>query len=295
MAVNTQDLYWSRAVSNLQWHDFLKSDESVVTQAMQPMIKPADAIDFYETMIRTASVFVLGDEVMPGIESCDDMPIPFQLPPLPFPRMWIEIWSDMDGHGKGFELQEQGCTMVAWAISEVERGAKWDVVVASLLWSRKDHDEGLMYIDTDAMTTPGLAPMRITPETVYFPSDDDGGEWVVEKELSIAATVVEMLHYITSIGTDTVEEPIGRGIRRAYSRKTKGWKHPQVYKVKLTNSVRKEGHSDREFHCRWMVRGHWRHYRDGTKTWVKAYIKGPAGAPWRGRPIYTDERGKEAA
>lgn len=41
----------------------------------------------------------------------------------------------------------------------------------------------------------------------------------------------------------------------------------------------------REYKYRRMVRGHWRRLPEKS-MWIKAYIKGPAGAPWKGRPVY---------
>jgi hypothetical protein len=61
----------------------------------------------------------------------------------------------------------------------------------------------------------------------------------------------------------------------------------QPYWVSMADSgSTARGASDRTYHCRWLVSGHWRHYRTGDKTWIRAYVKGPKGAPWKGRPVH---------
>lgn len=97
---------------------------------------------------------------------------------------------------------------------------------------------------------------------------------------------IEFAHLVNARGVNVGEVIVPRGQRRRFQRKR--LVHPRVYFVVIggEDDDERQGHSEREYHCRWLVRGHWRRFKSGERTWVRPYIKGPAGAPWRGRPVY---------
>jgi hypothetical protein len=76
------------------------------------------------------------------------------------------------------------------------------------------------------------------------------------------------------------EAPLPRAARR---RALRSLKHGTVNVITLRRA-KHQYDSDhvpimRNWTCRWIVQGHWRHYRDGHKTWIHPYIKGPDGMP----------------
>ena len=101
-----------------------------------------------------------------------------------------------------------------------------------------------------------------------------------------AWTAILLVQLIDVLGARQVELQVPRPHRRAHERQFQH-DHPKVYFVDLRQAGEKKGSAgSREYHHRWLVRGHWRQLASGRRTWVRPYVKGPAGAPWQGRPVY---------
>ena len=97
---------------------------------------------------------------------------------------------------------------------------------------------------------------------------------------------ISLVQIIDVLGARHVQLDVPRPHRRAHERRF-GLPHPQVYFVDLRQAgEKKAGAGGHQYNHRWLVRGHWRHLPSGRRTWVRPYVKGPAGAPWRGRPVY---------
>jgi hypothetical protein len=124
-----------------------------------------------------------------------------------------------------------------------------------------------------------------------FPDDAEEREQLPEGDplprAMAAWQAILLVQLIDVLGARQVELSIPRPHRRAHERRHQH-SHPAVYFVDLRQAGDQKPGSGREYRHRWLVRGHWRHLADGRRTWVRPYVKGPAGAPWRGRPIYVD-------
>ena len=79
-------------------------------------------------------------------------------------------------------------------------------------------------------------------------------------------------------------------VERAARRRAENLKYQQVHVVQLRRTARRDTGPPRkvDWSCTWLVRGHPRAaphggtFADGrSETWVKPYIKGPEGAPFR--------------
>lgn len=216
-----------------------------------------------------------------------DAPEELELPPLPFPQILVEadteeswtVTGDEKGNGNRVEFYVE-----AIAIQEVDQGELWYVVY-------------FISGDTPIITTPWgrslsdfqAVPAFLTRKGVSFETSDEG---VVEIPHGpgrdpFHALPVEMVHYIDARGVTVLPCPTyTRQIRRNLERKYRV-SAPKIYWVRVDDKYVDEspGRGERTYHCRWLVRGHWRRKKEG-KTWVRPHIKGPAGAPWKGRPVY---------
>jgi hypothetical protein len=103
-----------------------------------------------------------------------------------------------------------------------------------------------------------------------------------------------LVHVLHTLGAKTSDYSIPRSQRRRFERRF-GYEHPKFYRVDLRGSdSEKSGISDWHYRHRWLVRGHYRLSEAGLHnvpgkglcTWVRPYVKGPAGAPWKGRAVY---------
>jgi hypothetical protein len=76
--------------------------------------------------------------------------------------------------------------------------------------------------------------------------------------------------------TEQREAPLARPARRRAARTLK---HGTVNVVTLRRAKRDPSGEPApvRWSCRWIVQGHWRHYKDGTRTWIRPYLKGPDG------------------
>lgn len=287
--------------------------EDVVTHCLDPAqpIKLEDqmesavaqpAHEYIIALCRTSILHIVSaKESTQMIMSAGEYPMP-ELPPLPFSRVAIEAQEDL-----GWLVESQNLVdpdkprvYIIWAvfISERTQGECWDV---TLYWGLYE-DEG--YDDSQG----------IVPFISYTLKAEDGGIKIHSAYESEGVRLPPDAHTAKAlwsipielaqiIGADSVpHEPVGfvsRQQRRQWQSKHPyviTTDKPRVYFVNLAHAgeAHEKGDGSRVYHCRWLVRGHWRHFKSGGRvakrtTWVKAYVKGPVGAPWKGRPIYTDD------
>lgn len=185
-----------------------------------------------------------------------------ELPPLPFPKMALESSTDVCLGTK------EGPLLDALVIHGDQEG--W--LVGELYEKPGD----AMWLQQSQIVPGGLA------KTLTL----DG--W--EENPHLASQAVELVHLVTARGVSVERIIAPRATRRRFARET-GTEYPEFHFVNIRDAGEKEtgDGSGRTYQCRWVVRGHWRHLASGKTTWVTSHIKGPAGAPWRGTPIYVRE------
>lgn len=206
-------------------------------------------------------------------------------PPLPFPRIWIEMthlqpymrFADKR-EGEGGARRET-MDMLGAAIAEIEQGRVWDVYFP-------------IKFDQDAEFF--VLAMRIAPGGVISCDDMIYPQSVKEvRDLAVAGA-----HLITARNVPTEAVTLPRHQRKRLDAAVFPKGQPSIYFVNLSASGEhgSSGAGSREYHVRWLVRGHWRHTDSGRTfctccqppqiaSWVAAYIKGPVGAPWKGRQL----------
>lgn len=202
---------------------------------------------------------------------------PLQLPPLPFPRIVFESDEPFPWPVKN-EQGETVMRMEAVAIEEQAEGSRW---------------HGVLFYQLPGVAINGNEERLSILHAAEFVLTSSAIEWIQtddkrEREDVIRKAIVEAVHYIVAKGVTLTSIKSSRQVRRANERK--GIATPeQVYWVRVADEhihALTPGDGTREYHCRWLVRGHWRRIEEARRVWVRPYIKGPAGAPWRGRPIY---------
>jgi hypothetical protein len=283
-------------------------------------------------MARTAAIFQVPDEALEVFASTP--PTEIELPPLPYPRMWFDC-IDPDGALKPFLRVESTLPRLPeweedyevrpgrmksdpmdaewFSVAEVVQGRSWDVAVG---WSPKPDD--------DALTTPNLGRVGGIGLWRLTSPPDGEGLWAYEtgdplnytdRERGLVgipplepdeaeggaaafarACLLNAVHLVTARRVRHRPWPMPRGQRKDLGRHGMAMP-PRLYRVDLSEAgdIRR-GASDREYHVRWLVRGHWRlaegggtyvPHKGGDCTWVRPYVKGPPDAPWKGRPVYT--------
>lgn len=250
-----------------------------------------DTAMWFTGLFRSCIGFCIDSDVLlEAVQSGDNQTLP-PLPPLPFRKIAVQASDNgplfaVEGHalaamdGKRYAT-EAATTIVAQAIFEIERGTRWRVIQAGIVQNEKIF---------------ALAAHDITPETIRPLAYPSRGAYDPIKFADVGYVpdscrlAVEAAHLITSRGVSLVEvDAADRHERKRLARRNS--RPPRLYWVDINAGqvTRIDGPAAREYHCRWLVRGHWRHFASGDRTWVKSYIKGPAGAPWRGRPVYMVE------
>jgi len=291
--------------------------ETLTAPALHPIMRgilnpKSSAWVTFALLSRTAILFVVDhDEFAEVAGSAGEAPVrEFGLPPLPFPRVVAECsedvtWALHDNNGEWtFDLE-------LFMINEQISGEKWNVVM--LLRKADTYDDPEQYLFLYDLYADGS--VIFYQRGTAHPNLDRLHEAQTREELIAALdelrdtnlgdamhaekvdpddehailarkTVVEFAHLVSARGVTVEHLNVPRPQRRRFERKR--IVHPQVYFVFIDDEemIEYDGRSDREYHCRWMVRGHWRHFRSGDRIWIRPYIKGPAGAPWKGRPIY---------
>lgn len=250
---------------------------------------------------------VSAQETTAVLQSAEDYPMP-ELPPLPFPRIAIEA-EEINGWIVKTEQQNQ-YSVYAIFISEREQGRIWDC-----MWYWGDANDYDRAYSDDEQYVPYIAwTIRAAEgEGIHVVSawqDDDG---IVDSHISYAAAKILTKFAIELAQIISADKIPHLPIKHVSRQQRRHWqsKHPYIittdkpraYYVDLHSAgetSHEEGDGSRVYHVRWLVRGHWRHLtggptKDGKRvfakksTWIKAHVKGPVGAPWKGRPIYINK------
>lgn len=303
-------------------HEELPVDELIVRQAMEdPLWTPdfiSSAIDtnaVFLTVLRTGSIFILDeDEALPAISSL--APEMAAFPPLPFTRIWIEL-RGADGNAAPFASYErnngdpvgeadaalngQSLQILGTGLVEVVQGQVWDLLTPFAL-VRRGELPPLYSVIGHRLTPKGFTEEDFKSASAVL------GEAAVRTQEAILSLAVTAAHLIVAENVPHEEYILPRHQRRRMEREWNPYKtyKPKIYFVNLKAAGEKRKRNPggvpgyREYHSRWLVRGHWRQYPDklgvggrrwsGKRVWVKPYVKGPAGAPWRGRPIYVEKK-----
>lgn len=268
--------------------------------------KAVDELNLMRTvaaMLRTATLFVVDhDEAQQAIATAGDCPMD-EFPPLPYPRIAFECSEDV---GWQVYLNTTAPTEAAARLDIEQRVANGEdpayiidlVMVNEAQQGREWHVIHLTRIPDTDMPTGDVRQavcLRLTSDggvqvAKATQGDEDPTQTWEDPPPGLAApslltrTPVELAHLVNARGVSLVDISSRADRRRAARR---GFVFPSVYWVDLRSSFEtNRGASDREYHCRWLVRGHWRHLDETRRTWVRPYIKGPTGAPWKGRPVY---------
>lgn len=249
---------------NEDWPDRPTEDDKPA-RAQVARVAEAVGTEALVALIRTGGIFVVFGEDATGAD--DDGFLWGELPRLPFPRLYVEF---VDQDGDPCRVTEQdGVEVVGFGIAEIEEGRDWLVV-------------------QHAVSEKGIAGIPCRYKSGGVLQDAFGTARAAEIGGSVMLPVI-CAHLLDARGVKATEVKFPRPQRRRYERAW-GKVPPRVYRVEIGGSEESHhpGSSDRTYSCRWLVRGHWRNFDDGRKSWVRPYVKGPKNAPWRGRPVYTN-------
>lgn len=290
------------------------------THAVEGETPRYDAEHALSAVLRTGGIYVIE---YPGNAFEVPPPPELDLPPLPLRRLWVEA---RDGENITslcrFYDEERDAETFIFGLGVIERteGVEWDLVTVGVnvtqatarrkkqadfdepvsAWSSPDRN-GLIEHAAPAVMRYNAAENRIVSymgqgNVGEAASGDGASEW-------LRGLAVNAIHLITAKRVPRIAATWSRQARRAFERRH-GIPFPILYYVDLNEAGETRlGVSDRIYVHRWLVQGHWRLNENGQKfiehkgglcVWVKPYVKGPAGAPWKGRPIYR-RRGEPAA
>lgn len=278
----------------------------------EDLMRSREHDELLTTVLRTGGLFVFTKDDIP---TGGMMPAEV-LPPLPFPRMWIEVSGIAQDECAFIDLDGRRAFWLGFAILEEEVGARWNVLMPmfdeeglnEILDARPDwfttfahlpiatRQYHLIIHPAEGRVSPAIARADLSAfnERLAAVSESDRrlAEQAIYGTLLLPELLVQLIH---TLGVRYVPAQVHRATRKEFQRKY-GFSHPQLYFVQLRSSDEPQaGHGDKVFRHRWIVRGHYRRSDAGSHlvsskglcTWVRPYIKGPAGAPWKGRPIYT--------
>lgn len=261
----------------------LTPDEAQVVKALSPREvsrlcdagshRAASRVDAAMVLASSIAIQIPVEPMKAVSESSGDLAY---LPRLPYPVTLFELYDEDGDHNRfSWSRTRDGIAeIIAISVAETEPGIEWAT------WA-------FFATSSDIIPLPqfGALLMRIVSDgkcvTLVGPDPQDNPEWMPE-DLAACCQLA------TARGAVTTEiQHVSRQVRRAAERKL-GWKPPRMYHLDIGGSYdpeHRDGH--REYTCRWLVRGHWRTEPSGRRTWIRPYIKGPIGAPFRGRPSYT--------
>lgn len=213
-------------------------------------------------------------------------------PPLPFPRVWIEMTHltplrrlrDMVADST-FSEEIQALDLLGIGITEVEQGRVWDVYLP-------------LKFTADTQFT--VAAGRIAPDRIV--QFDDSFQFGDLSFTMFRSLAIGIAHLITARNAPPEPLLLPRHQRKRLPERRKD-SAERLYYVNLHTAGDSHGggggsgQSGREYHVRWLVRGHWRHTPGGRTfctccetpqraSWIAPYIKGPAGAPWKGKQVH---------
>lgn len=277
-----------------------RHDETVVRASFQGGELPfypgdgAKEREYAEAMLRTAGLFVVVDEDLDVMGKPDMV-----FPPLPFQRVYYEVVNSSGTDHVVYTPDHQpgwdGFGFIAFAIEELIQGERWRVTfwcpitsaVRDLLSSKGMHTDRFAQAVTFEVST--------KMEDPDDPKDLQLYQWPLEmpKEFASQAVlrVMQFAHYIDTFGGYTQALHIPRGHARAHLRRHK-YVHQSIHFISLKqiDGLIPQNESGRHVSCRFPVRGHWVKWQNGklagTRSWRRAHIRGPEGAPFKGRPFY---------
>lgn len=265
--------------------------------------------------LQTSAWFTVDSEVIHDAV-LGAMPEHDELPPLPFQRM---AYDALDGRGGDpqfasplfafkhvrddgdmyahtlDDLQAQDAhTVNCMTVFEIQQGQLWDAIL-DVTRIRNGQSTLFGFHITPGGHTADYDALFLRWASEYGHEKAEEMLWF-DKQLGtlVWGTAVTAAHLITASNVINRRILPVRQQRREWQRQRYGPVEPRIYRVDIVEAPEvRDGHTDREYHVRWMVRGHYRHTAHGDykhprtgapATWVKAYVKGPAGAPWKGRP-----------
>lgn len=275
-------------------------------------ILDAERTVFTTGIARTGSIFVLDIEDMAALQDLErDAP---ELPPLPFPRCWFEVWDSDRGAPTTIQsftdLDGRKEWLIAYAVLETRPSAEW--MIFGVLRS-EGTDESHHAISIRGWGLRVLVPDDLEKGVAIGPTDRDlspVGVVLLPEDQRILAGLdsesqqriqnifrgpLDLAQLINVLGAKHTTYSMPRARRREFQRRYRQ-SAPTIYLVNLRSAGSDEpGHGDRIYRHRWLVRGHYRRHPDGQHlvpgrgpcTWVRPYVKGPPGAPWKGRGIYS--------
>lgn len=320
------------AFDNMEW----PVDEAEVTKCLDPRV-PMQQRDkrtqshYVIGLVRTASLFVVSSrETTDVIRSAGEYPMN-ELPRLPYARVAIEprettgwllqaaVFGGQDILAHEEVRTEDTLEVYALFISERVPGQIWDCM---WYWSPFDYQNPRFEVDVFIQYTLRASDDGIEVLNTFDmkPLESATGDKRLEEIMLvedngpvhalIRAFTIELANIIGARNVPHEAIKPDRHERRRTARRFAKSKidvanaTPIAYYVNLAQAgettAPQGGNGHREYHCRWLVRGHWRHYtadsgaRSGRSfsersTWVHAHVKGPVGAPWKGRPVYIEK------
>jgi hypothetical protein len=272
------------AVSILR--DVLPVEEQTVLRCMNPYEAGASVNELarlrFAEFLRTAAIFVLDiEDTRAALHSRP--PDGVMLPRLPYGRLWLE-WHNVTDDGRMGPplplLGEGGSHMVLGiGLSEIDPGSSWDV-----FWPIKGTQ-----VSAIGMIEYRVPHWRITADLLEerraMGSEEERALIdiaITAADLTTARNVPQDRVRLPRRQREEIDDVYGGESGDAPTR-------PTVYYINLRRSG-EGGAATGERRCRrrvrWLVRGHWRTLRSGRRTWVRAHIRGPLDAPWKGRPVY---------
>lgn len=310
-------LICTKFLAGLDPSERLQRAEEVCRRALDGFVIPNALVSEAERLVipaaiaRTGGIFVIDESDHAALVTVAENDDASELPPLPFPRMWFEVWSEEQSYPRPIETlpEPDGTTpaVVAYAVLEITPAQEWacfmilqedDQTVSVRNWvlqplssiSEEKKAAGTVLGDAPGEVRP--VGIRLHPELgrdlASLPNEDQ----IVWNQILMAP--VFFAQFISTLGAKHQPLIPLRARRREHQRRY-GVAFPNIYMVDLraTGEVL-PGHGDRQYHHRWIVRGHYRRDHSGRYmvpgkgicTWVRPYVKGPKGAPWKGRPIY---------
>lgn len=323
--MKVESLVCSQWLAAMSRGEHLSAAEAICEMALSPMYHrqaisrevelDASRVVGATAVARTGGIFALDPGDGQALNHYADSPLE-ELPPLPYPRCWFEVWDDeserpcviqdfVDADGR----EEQ---LVAYGLLEVEPAARWDVfamfngVGVDRMSVRAWQLRALAHVDLNdprirTHGTIGGKPDRTPGPIAVVPDGGVGDEFdhVPEEHAALLNSVLMaplwFAQLITTLGVRLPSVPLPRAEKRRIERRF-GPGHPSIYRVDLRGAGDQHpGRGDQQFFHRWLVRGHYREHEHGRYvvpgkgacSWVRPYVKGPAGAPWKGRPVYT--------
>ncbi len=283
----------------------LPMDEETVAKAVIAYELPpegqlvVDALRFvrFTDQLRRAGLFVI---------DLDDIPLDVlapetygDLPPLPFPIVWYEFVAGEADHfmsiGKFTDLDNRPARLLGICVVEKEPSVCWRVYMV-LQDDARAMEVGRTNLDTIALREYDLqqGPKFGTQVDEIIKSgisDEAGKKWMAYAY----GIPVGLANYVNVLGATVQETSIPRPHRRRFKRAFEV-EHPKVYTVNLRSAgdPSHQGDGTREYRHRWIVRGHYRCEDNGKFNvpgkgrcaWVRPHVKGPIGAPWKGRAVH---------